>query len=496
MYDDENLTDENKEIRREADPEESLGSEGETGQVFSASGETAGQDVAGEREASGGNRASVSGTYPSCHDAPRERREDPPVRKKKSHGVLKTVALILCCALVSALVGGGTAALVSKNSAGAVSDSETQVQVSDRVNEPVAVVPVEASGEELSAAQVYAQNVNATVGINTTITTNYFGFTTTSAASGSGFILTEDGYVLTCYHVVEDSSSITVTDYDGNVYQAVLVGYDESNDIAVLKIDAEGLETVVLGSSDALNVGDGVVAIGNPLGELTFSLTSGVVSALNRSVTLSTNVTMNLIQTDCAINSGNSGGALFNMYGEVVGIVNAKYSSSSSSSEASIDNIGFAIPISQVDSIVYSIIETGTYEKPYIGVTVTDMTMSAAAASGQTSGAVIQSVTEGSPAEAAGLQEGDVVIAADGAAITGSSDLVSAVQALAVGDQITLTVVRSGETMDIVVTVGAQMQSALPEETQAETQSDDSYWYTFPWGNSTTPGSGSGRSGS
>ena len=160
------------------------------------------------------------------------------------------------------------------------------------------------TGKEMTAAEVYAANVNSTVGITTSITTNYFGYQTTSAAAGSGFILTQDGYILTNYHVVEGSNSIKVTTYDGTGYDATLIGYDESNDIAVLKIDATGLTPVVLGDSDKLNVGDSVVAIGNPLGELTFSLTSGAVSALNREVTLSSNVTMDLIQTDCAINSG------------------------------------------------------------------------------------------------------------------------------------------------------------------------------------------------
>ena len=214
------------------------------------------------------------------------------------------------------------------------------------------------SGKLMTASQVYKANVNSTVGITTEITTNWWGYQSTSAAAGSGFILTEDGYILTNEHVIEEANSITVAMYDGTKYPATLIGYDVSNDIAVLKIDAKGLTPVTLGNSDALEVGDEVIAIGNPLGELTFSLTKGIVSALNRAVTLSSNVTMNLIQTDAAINSGNSGGALFNMYGEVVGITNAKYSSSSSG--ASVDNIGFAIPISSVKTIITEIISGGS----------------------------------------------------------------------------------------------------------------------------------------
>ncbi len=393
-------------------------------------------------------------------------------RKKKKKGAaapLKAIAIALSCALIGGVVGAGAA--ISVQTAGSSSVNTTTIHTSAGTSTEVSVELV-SSGEEKTAAEVYAENVNATVGITTSITTNYFGYESTSAASGSRFIITSDGYVLTCYHVVEDSDTITVTTYDDTSYDAELIGYDESNDIAVLKIEATDLQTVVVGDSDALNVGDGVVAIGNPLGELTFSLTYGVVSALNRSVTLSTNVTMELIQTDCAINSGNSGGALFNMYGEVIGIVNAKYSSSSSSS-ASIDNIGFAIPISNVIDIVTSIIETGNIESPYIGVSITDMTTTAAASTGLTEGAVVVSVTEGSPAEEAGIQASDVITKVDDTEITGSSDLVTAISKTSGGDEIVLTINRSGETMEMTVTVGIQTESALPE-TETENSADDS----------------------
>lgn len=217
------------------------------------------------------------------------------------------------------------------------------------------------TGKKMTAAQVYAKNVDATVGISTKSTTrNMFGYSTESAASGSGFIVSSNGYIVTNYHVIEGADSITVSTNNGKSYEATVRGYNESYDVAVLKINATGLQAVALGKSSDANVGDEVVTIGNPLGELTFSLTSGAISALNREVTFSQNNTMKLIQTDAAINSGNSGGPLFNLYGEVIGITNAKYSSSSSSSEASIDNIGFAIPIDEVDSIIKKIIKSGT----------------------------------------------------------------------------------------------------------------------------------------
>ena len=209
----------------------------------------------------------------------------------------------------------------------------------------------------------------------------------------------------------------------------------------MLKVDAENLSPVVLGDSDNLNVGDSVVAIGNPLGELTFSLTAGVVSALDREVTLSGNVTMELIQTDCAINSGNSGGALFNLYGEVIGITNAKYSSSGSG--ASIDNIGFAIPINSVMNIVESIIEKGYIAKPYIGVSVTSVS-SETQSYGLPKGAAVKAISEDSPAEKAGLQINDIITAANGTTIESSDDLVRLVGDLYDGAELQLTVYRQG----------------------------------------------------
>ena len=282
--------------------------------------------------------------------------------------------------------------------------------------------------------------------------------------------------------MVENSNSITVAMYNGDTYDATLIGYDESNDVAVLKVDAEGLSPVVLGDSDNLNVGDSVVAIGNPLGELTFSLTAGLVSAKDREVTLSNSLTMDLIQTDCAINSGNSGGALFNLYGEVIGITNAKYSSSSSSS-ASIDNIGFAIPINHVLPIVKSIIEKGYISKPYVGISVSDVNKQTQLY-GIPAGAAVQAVSDDSPAAEAGLQAGDVITSVNGTEITGSSDLVSLVSASSIGDTLTMTVYRQGSTIELTVTVGEQVQSALANEQtqQAASDSQSGGWNGYPFG--------------
>ena len=414
-----------------------------------------------------------------------------PQKPKKNRTGAKVTALVLSCALVGGAMGFGGSALQNHLAAKNADTEEAQqasvVYEGSRETSVINIAQIDTS-KEMTPAEVYAQNVNSTVGIRTSITTNYWGYQTQSAAAGSGFILSADGYILTNYHVVEDSNSITVSLYDGTEYDATLVGCDESNDIAVLKIDAEGLTPVVLGDSDNLNVGDQVVAIGNPLGELTFSLTTGVVSALNREVTLSSNVTMNLIQTDCAINSGNSGGALFNLYGEVIGITNAKYSSSSSSSEASIDNIGFAIPLNHVKNIVKSIIETGSITKPYIGVTVSSVS-SEAQGYGLPTGAAVRSVEADSPAAKAGLEENDIITEVDGTAITSSTELVNYVGEKTPGDELTFKVYRQGEELELTVTIGEKTQSAMPTTTTDDAQqSQQSQGQSqqggqlFPWG--------------
>lgn len=379
----------------------------------------------------------------------------------KNRNNKRYIALALCCSLIGGSVGAGIMKLTDDGLG-------STINVGNRSSSIINVNNVNTE-EEMSAAEIYAAYVNSTVGIKTETTTNYFGHTTTSATAGSGFILTADGYIVTNYHVIENAQKIQVTTYDNTSYNALLVGYDESNDIAVLKIEAENLTPVVIGDSSNMNVGDDVVAIGNPLGELTFSLTGGKVSALNREVTTSDGVTMELIQTDCAINSGNSGGALFNMHGEVIGITNAKYSTSSSS-EASIDNIGFAIPISNVIDIIESIIEKGYVSTPYIGVTVTN-----ASAQYSFDGALVAGVSTNSPAQEAGLQEGDVITAVNGEAITGSSDLKSKISSSEVGDILSLEVYRNGETIQINVTVGEQNTTSNSSSLEESRSSSSGY---------------------
>lgn len=406
----------------------------------------------------------VDGEYSFTAAPHNEQTEAQPPKKEKTP-FWKKKGAVIACLLVAAMLAGFCGSAIGN--AVFSSGSGTTVYEGKRPSTVVNTSEVDTS-KKMTAAEVYAANVNSTVGITTQVTTNFWGYTTQSAASGSGFILTADGYLLTNYHVIESASSIKATLYNGKSYDATLIGYDESNDIAVLKIDAEGLTPVTLGDSDNLNVGDDVIAIGNPLGELTFSLTSGSVSALNREVTLSSNVTMNLIQTDCAINSGNSGGALFNLYGEVVGITNAKYSGSSGSG-ASIDNIGFAIPINSVRSIVDSIIEKGYVTKPYIGVMVSDVGEESTKY-GLPEGAAVVSVTEGGPAEKAGIKANDIITEVNGKAISGKSDLSAVISEHAAGDKLTLSIYRQGETLSVTVEIGEQQTSALANGQQSSQQ--------------------------
>ena len=402
---------------------------------------------------------------PWTYDVPQQFTPEPPKEKKQKTGAGKIVALALCCSLAGGILGsvGGILAMQAyrQENPGNIST----ILQGQRENTVIDIATIDSS-KIMTVAEVYAANVNSTVGITTSVTTNFWGYQTTSAASGSGFVLTADGYILTNYHVIEGSDRITVSFYDGSSKNAELIGYDASNDIAVLKVDATELTPVVLGDSDNLNVGDTVVAIGNPLGELTFSLTAGAVSALEREVTTSNGVTMNLMQTDCAINSGNSGGALFNLYGEVIGITNAKYSGSSAS-EVSIDNIGFAIPVNQIKSIVQSIIEKGYISKPYLGVTVTDVSEETQSY-GLPQGAAVKSVSENSPAAQAGLQVNDIITHVGDTAVTGSSHLVSIVSEAAVGDTLKLTVYRQGSTLELDITVGEQIQNAIIEESSSQ----------------------------
>ncbi len=265
---------------------------------------------------------------------------------------------------------------------------------------------------------------------------------------GTGIIMREDGLILTNAHLLEDCDSATVILSDNTSYEAKLVGCDSISDIAVLKIDARGLSPVVFGDSDALTVGERVAAIGNPLSEeFRATLTDGIVSAIDRGVSYNGR-SLNLIQTNTAINEGNSGGALFNMFGQVVGVTNMKMMSSYSS----VEGIGFAIPSATVRSMANALIRDGAVlGRTAVGITVGPVEDTAAEHYELPDGLYVSAVSEGSDAKAQGLREGDIITAVNGAPCLSTDDIVRVKDALSVGDSITFTVWRDGESFDVDV---------------------------------------------
>ena len=389
----------------------------------------------------------------------------PPVQEmksvKKKRTGLKIAALALVCALLGGAAGGGLAWAVMKGGVG-----ESTISVSNRPATEVAVQTVDGV-KAMSDAEVYAANVNSVVSINVTGTsgTNFFGQPVQTASAGSGFILTTDGYIVTNYHVVENAETVKVSLYNGDEYEARYVGGDEEYDIAVIKIEGTDLPAVTLGDSSALNVGDHVLAIGNPLGELTFSMSGGMVSSVNRAINVD-GTPFNMIQTDASINSGNSGGPLFNQYGEVVGIVSAKYSSSAGG--ASVEGLGFAIPMNDVVAMIQDIMTNGYItNKPYMGITPGSMNeqMAAQYRYDVSTGVFIYSVEEGSAADRAGLKMGDVILKVDDNVIKTVEDLTSVKKQYAAGDTSTLTIYREKQEMTVELT-----WDAVPADQQSSTQ--------------------------
>ena len=406
------------------------------------------------------NGPSMNGEDPNHHNKNNRRRKP---MSPKQKGAIKIVALCLVCALL----GGLAQPIYSSLSGG----NETTIYTGDRTPNQVDTASVDTS-KELTTAEIYAKYVNSCVGITVDIvSTNVFGQTVTGAAAGSGFVITEDGYILTNYHVIDGANSIKVTFDNGKEYTATYVGGEEKNDIAVIKVDATGLTPVVIGKSSDMLVGEQVTTIGNPLGELTFSESTGIISALDRSITMSDGRQMNMIQTDCAINSGNSGGPLFNSHGEVIGIVSAKYSSGSNSSSASVEGLGFAIPMDDVASMVSDLVKNGYVTgKPIMGISVADVDESVTSY-GVPQGAIIRVVTPDLCGAKAGLQAGDIVTKIDNTDVTSASDLTSAIGNYKPGDKVTLTIFRSGETKTVEVT----LEESTPEKTEKQNQAQQEY---------------------
>ena len=391
-------------------------------------------------------------------------------KKQPRRGRAKRIVAGVLCAAV--LIGGsfGAGWLIK----GGILDkkAETSIMLSERERPEVSTVNV-TGGEKLTYTEIYNANVDSCVSINASATGyNFFMQPVKTASSGSGFIITEDGYIVTNYHVIENSTDVEVTLDSGVTYTAQVVGGDESYDIAVLKVDPgeDKLQPVVLGTSSSLQVGDEIVAIGNPLGELTFSMSEGIVSCVNREINVD-GTPFNMIQITAAINEGNSGGPLFNIYGEVVGIVSAKYSSSSSGN--SVEGLGFAIPMDDVRSMIKDIMENGQVTtRPYLGISA--YYNSQPQVSGVSAGVYVESVEAGGPAEKAGLQAGDVITMIGSSIITNRDDINSLSKTYKAGDTVTITYVRDGQVATTELTFGSTTEaSTTSSETTTQPENGD-----------------------
>ena len=406
--------------------------------------------------------------YNEQHNTPLDQGwAEAPAAKKPSFwqktGV-KVTALLLACAVVGGAAGYGGAALSSSG--------KTTIRQSNRTASEITVKQV--SGQTLmSPAEVYASTVNSVVSINcSSVSTNIFGQSVQSASSGSGFIITQDGYIVTNHHVVSGASSVTVTLHDGREYPATVVGSDSDYDVAVLKINATDLQPVTLGNSSSVNVGDSVLAIGNPLGELTFSMSQGIVSCCDRAINVD-GTPFNMIQVDASINPGNSGGPLMNLYGEVVGIVSAKYSSYS---DTTVEGLGFAIPIGDVQAIITDIMENGQVtDKPSFGITAGTMTeqMAAQYQIEQKSGAFVYSVNKGGAGEKAGLRMGDVITKVDSTDIASMEDLTAAKKGHKAGDTVTVTYFRDGSSHTTSLTFDVKADDTVQDSQQGQQNQQD-----------------------
>jgi len=400
---------------------------------------------------SGGNGGSNGGYNGySYASAPQQ----PPKKEKKHNKVLLRV--LAGVGAVALGFGGGIGGAVVASRAG-LTGNQVVVQEVQRDTSTDASNTGSTDGTSMTMQQIAAVASPSVVAITTeqmSSSQTWFGGYYVQSGAGSGIIVSQDGYILTCAHVVSGATSVKVQlNGSDQSYDATVVGVDSTSDIAVLKIDATGLTPAVIGDSGKLAVGETTVAVGNPLGTLSNTVTQGIVSALNRQVTVEDN-NMTLIQTDTSISPGNSGGGLFNANGELIGVVNAK----SSYSEA--EGIGFAIPINTAMDIAQQLIENGAVARPVLGVSILDIQDSSTAQQYGVSalGVYVADVTKGSGAEAAGVQRGDRIIAIDDTAVSSTATVKSYLADKQVGDTVTLQVERDGKVLTLNVTLGNSAQ--------------------------------------
>ena len=373
-----------------------------------------------------------------------------PVKPKKEKKYVTRGTLIACMILtmlLSTFLGGLIAGgFKSINNSGNYNDDNRKGRDDSKLSE---LNLSDATGSELTVAEIVDKNEDAVVEIVVSGTTQgMWGQMQLTEGAGSGVIIREDGYIVTNHHVIQGANKVEVTLHNGNVYSASIVGSDPSNDVAVIKIDEKGLKTAEIGDSSTVDVGDLAVAIGNPLGQLGGSVTTGIISALDRVLTVE-GTTLTLFQTDAAINGGNSGGGLFNARGELIGIVESK------ASAVGVEGLGFALPINTVAEIINDIIESGgnvsgqTAGTPAVGIVISDVSEEQSEYYGLDSPGVYVAQVTGQNAQQAGFQEQDRIVSFNGTTVNNSSEFISLVRKCKVGDTVTVVVSRNGQEIEI-----------------------------------------------
>ena len=376
-------------------------------------------------------------------------------------GLKAILALSIICVLVASMLAIGGMYLLFRSRTAAPEHaidaelySRARLALDEEEDMPLLAEPLAPGTAPMAGEDIYAAACGQVVGVTTAMGP--------ISRSGSGVIVSADGYIITNYHVIETAVGtgrlISVIMFDGSAHNAQIVGTERDSDLAVLKIDAEGLSVAPLGDSDQLSVGGSIYAVGNPMGDLPYTMTTGVVSAMDRRITTEENVTVNMFQFDAAVNSGNSGGPVYNAYGQVVGIVTAK------SRAAGVEGLGFAIPISDAVHIANELITKGYVSgKAYLGLRLGDLSPSAARYYRMVPGAYIYSVAAQSAAEAAGLLAGDIITAVDDTPIVTADELVSTIRSYKAGDTAELTVYREADYIKVPVTFGEALPAATPE---------------------------------
>ena len=433
-------------------------------------------------------RASAEASAHYGASAPNNAAPVPPPapRRREKRGISAGAVVVMClvCSLLAAALGVcGTWFMLRSGEDKAPAMETTPAPVTTQA--PAAkAAPAAITADAGVGESIYDQAKKQVVGVTTeVIYTNIFGQVSPASVSGTGFIISDDGYIMTNNHVIEDARQggydVSVLAFDGTEYTASIVGYDADNDIAVLKIDAAGLTPVTYGSGEDIVVGREIYPVGNPLGELNFTMTTGIISATDRLITTDTDSDpINMFQIDAAVNSGNSGGPVYDRDGKVIGVVTAKRKATG------VEGLGFAIPIEDAAHIADQIIQYGyVKDRATLGIEGSSVTSAMAERYGMVVGAYVTEVDPDSPAARAGIQVRDIITALDDKPITSYTDLTTAVRSYAVGDEVTVTVWRAGQTTDLTAALGESQPPAqatpVPEQEYYYNDMDDFFRQFF-----------------